>query len=60
MIACVNPGKNSADHTLNTLRYAERLKDRPTSANVISRYMMKPSGKEDILEHEDMRPDFYL
>lgn len=28
MIACVSPGKNSADHTLNTLRYAERLKDK--------------------------------
>lgn len=22
MIACVNPGSSSADHTLNTLRYA--------------------------------------
>lgn len=28
MIACVSPGKSSADHTLNTLRYAERLKDK--------------------------------
>ncbi len=27
MLACVCPGKSSADHTLNTLRYAERLKD---------------------------------
>ena len=26
MIACINPGSSSADHTLNTLRYAERLK----------------------------------
>lgn len=27
MIACVSPGSSSADHSLNTLRYAERLKD---------------------------------
>lgn len=27
MIACVGPGSSSADHTLNTLRYAQRLKD---------------------------------
>lgn len=27
MIACVSPGSSSADHTLNTLRYANRLKD---------------------------------
>lgn len=27
MIACVNPGSSSADHSLNTLRYADRLKD---------------------------------
>jgi len=26
MIACINPGSTSADHTLNTLRYADRLK----------------------------------
>jgi len=28
MLACVSPGKPSADHSLNTLRYAELLKDR--------------------------------
>lgn len=27
MIACINPGSSSADHTINTLRYAQRLKD---------------------------------
>ena len=26
MIACINPGSSSSDHTLNTLRYADRLK----------------------------------
>jgi kinesin family protein 2/24 len=28
MIACVSPGSSSADHSLNTLRYADRLKDK--------------------------------
>lgn len=27
MIACVSPGSSSANHSLNTLRYADRLKD---------------------------------
>jgi kinesin family protein 2/24 len=26
MIACINPGSSSADHSINTMRYAERLK----------------------------------
>jgi len=29
MIACISPGSTSADHTLNTLRYASRLKENP-------------------------------
>lgn len=28
MIACISPGSSSADHSLNTLRYADRLKER--------------------------------
>ena len=31
MLACVCPGSSAADHTLNTLRYAERLKERGPS-----------------------------
>ena len=27
MIACISPGSSSADHSLNTIRYADRLKD---------------------------------
>jgi kinesin family protein 2/24 len=27
MIACINPGSSSTDHTINTMRYAERLKN---------------------------------
>lgn len=29
MIACVSPGSSSSEHTVNTLRYADRLKERP-------------------------------
>lgn len=32
MIACINPGSSSADHTLNTLRYADRLKSGESGA----------------------------
>ncbi len=32
MIACINPGSSSADHTINTLRYAQRLKDEKATA----------------------------
>lgn len=41
MLACVSPGKSSSDHTLNTLRYADRLKDKPQRSNLIARYMKK-------------------
>ena len=33
MIACVNPGSSSSDHTVNTLRYAERLKSDKLNAH---------------------------
>lgn len=29
MIACVSPGISSSEHTLNTLRYVDRLKEGP-------------------------------
>lgn len=27
MIACISPGSSSTDHSVNTLRYADRLKE---------------------------------
>lgn len=48
MIACVSPGTSSADHTLNTLRYSERLKDRPGKENVVQKYMSKASAKDNL------------
>lgn len=32
MIACISPGISSADHSVNTLRYSDRLKDHPRAA----------------------------
>ena len=32
MIATVSPGASSADHTINTLRYADRIKENKVSA----------------------------
>ena len=34
MIACINPGSSSADHTLNTLRYADRVKELKKEGNL--------------------------
>lgn len=31
MIACAGPSFSSVNHTINTLRYADRLKEKPTS-----------------------------
>jgi kinesin family protein 2/24 len=34
MIGCVGPASSSADHTLNTLRYADRLKGKRREQSV--------------------------
>lgn len=54
MLACVSPGKSSADHTLNTLRYAELLKDRAGAANVVGKYMKKMP-----IRHADTQNNFF-
>lgn len=36
MLTCICPGSSSADHTLNTLRYAERLKEKSGNNQVYS------------------------
>ena len=33
MIACVGPGMTSANHTINTLRYSDRLKEKTSQMN---------------------------
>lgn len=56
MVACINPGSSSADHTLNTLRYSGRLKasfEKPSSAQgkmrQITNLRRLESEKQDIL-----------
>ncbi len=45
MLACVNPGSSSSEHTLNTFRYAERLKERNNAyANLLPQNPMTPSA----------------
>lgn len=43
MISCVSPGYSSANHTINTLRYADRLKEKTSMMN-----RNKASNKENI------------
>lgn len=50
MIAWINPGSSSADHTLNTLRYSGRLKasfDKPSSASGKLREILKLRKQEN-------------
>ncbi len=49
MIACVCPGSKSSDHTINTLRYADRLKEKQNKKfdNVKPPPMIKPNGRSD-------------
>jgi kinesin family protein 2/24 len=54
MIACVSPGKNSADHTLNTLRYAERLKDKSSLGYTQMAKLQQDLGEaEEEVDDED-------
>lgn len=40
MIACITPGHSSSDHTINSLRYADRLKEQ-SSANQVNQFIPK-------------------
>lgn len=35
MIACISPGMSSADHSVNTLRYSDRLKEHPSKGKIV-------------------------
>ncbi len=56
MIACVSPGQSSADHTINTLRYAERLKERGAyNYEELAARVQREDVRED-LQEEDKTP----
>jgi kinesin family member 2/24 len=40
MIACISPGHSSSDHSLNSLRYADRLKEQ-SLGNVVNQFLPK-------------------
>lgn len=48
MIACISPGSSSADHSLNTLRYADRLKDNSEMHKMLNDMYEKRSEQNDI------------
>lgn len=49
MIACISPGSSSSDHSLNTLRYADRLKEK-TGLKIVD-----PADYQDRLEKDRSR-----
>ena len=60
MIACISPGSSSADHSLNTLRYADRLKEKTTKpikydpANFVTEEVQEEAKVEP--ERQPQRP----
>jgi kinesin family protein 2/24 len=41
MITCITPGHSSSDHTINSLRYADRLKEQ-SAGNQVNQFIPKP------------------
>lgn len=55
MIACISPGSSSADHSLNTLRYADRLKDNSELNDMYNKMVEQNNKKND---GDDRNADF--
>lgn len=51
MIACISPGSSSADHSLNTLRYADRLKDNSELHEMYNK-VVEENRKNDSIEKD--------
>ena len=50
MIACISPGSSSADHSLNTLRYADRLKDNKKEHEMFNKMVEENNRKNEHIE----------
>lgn len=50
MLTCICPGMSSANHTLNSLRYAERLKDKHQQSASGSRQKKENRNREGVDE----------
>jgi kinesin family protein 2/24 len=57
MLACVCPGISSSDHTLNTLRYAERLKERPIGSSNYQSRQNEESGNHQRRANSSLPPE---
>lgn len=57
MLACVCPGISSSDHTLNTLRYAERLKERPLGQSNYQSRQNEDSGNHQRRANSSLPPE---
>lgn len=53
MIAMISPGNSDVEHTLNTLRYADRVKELGTEANIEQDQEMKNHNDDQFLEDEE-------
>jgi kinesin family protein 2/24 len=60
MIACINPGSTSTDHTINTMRYAERLKsevnkgyDNPNALGFLPQHQQNNSVQEGNMQVDE-------
>ena len=61
MIACVSPASTSADHTLNTLRYADRLKGKRKEDEMNFSVSKSVEGEEDKkIFSENLRQKYML
>ena len=47
MISCVSPSNHSTNHTINTLRYADRLKEKTSQVN------MQPHRKQNLMPNSN-------
>ena len=52
MIACISPGSSSTDHSLNTLRYADRLKDNKQQHEMFNKMVEEKNRKNQSIERD--------